>query len=169
MRDGIAPLKTANKEYWEYGALDRAFQDMHSVVRLMFASGEPLINIALEFESAAESLLDYKQHIHWDVNAPLFQAVESFMNKTEEPASLIGKFIKQEDRANMEKVGNAAVLTQYCFFSMTLAYYFHNYEVAEQQIAGLSQWFRKSSFGSQVLLSAFYSGLVFVARLKETA
>jgi predicted ATPase len=54
LRDGIVPVREALQQYWKFGALDYVYLDVCILNRLIFACGEPLAAIALEFEKTAE-------------------------------------------------------------------------------------------------------------------
>jgi hypothetical protein len=124
--------------------------------------------------------LDYRQHVHWDLNAPIFQAVFNFIGNQGDdgdesdfdPAILSGKYIRHQDDqehrfAEWTTTKKNLALFQYQFFSVMVALWFGDAERAATFLAKMQPIF-EVSVDFQVLFHSFYSGLVYMALYKKS-
>ena len=124
--------------------MDTYHQDVSVILRQKFSCGYPLGDIADQCHKVLEVLRDYRQPLHWNINAPISQAVLNFMGKSKDPTVLSGDIMDADKSLiSWKKSNNKAAIYQYQFFTMILKYHFGDYK----ESAKLLKRMRSDLFG----------------------
>jgi len=169
LRKTLDPISRSLRKMWQLSALDYYHMAGYGLLRNQFACGEPLSLLLRGCRKFAENLIDYNFRLHWNINSPIHQAALNFMGCSKDPSILVGDHINIEYRKEVWlKTGNKMALYQSQVFGMIVAYYFQNYELAEQHATDIRQGLYDDGPEILVPLRLLYMGLVYIARFKST-
>ena len=167
-RDGLSPMISLLKEFWQHSAIDFIFHHSVHVPRLGLASGHDLQATLMEAEKYGEFMLDCKQEVFWRRLAPIHQAILNLLGRSPEGSRLAGDVI---DEAKCRKEWSSDIFSLFVIdlMSLFLGCMFQDYEPTLECINRMEKGDIAKSFGPDywLPLRIFYSGLALAALSKE--